>query len=134
MVLASTQPQAKLRMIRLAMLGGMLLFGGVVWYMRQSPEFAGDYPAERVGTLMTMGRVLWLAGIIGCLVLLQMIRRTKDPARVSSLSIVAWALGEGVVLFGGTFWYLTGTSSWYGAGLAFLVLTFLVFPGSSRSG
>jgi hypothetical protein len=83
--------------------------------------------------LVMTGRALWAVDIVLCLVLLQMIKRTNDPARVSSLSIIAWALGEGLAIFGGVFWYLAGTSSWYGAGLAFLVFTFLVFPASGRA-
>jgi hypothetical protein len=115
------------------MLTGMLAFGAVTWYLRRSPELLRDYPAERLGMLVMTGRVLWTVDLVACIVLLQMTRRARDPARATSLSIIAWALGEGLAIFGGVFWYLTGNSNWYGAGLAFLVLTFLVFPASPRA-
>jgi hypothetical protein len=111
--------------IRFAMLAGVLLFGGVVLFMRRSGT-APAMPEASQDMLLLMGRVLWVLAIGGCIVLYQAVGRAS-AARASQLHIIGWALGESVALFGAAIWFLTGTPSWYVPGLTFLVLTFLVF-------
>jgi hypothetical protein len=114
--------------IRFAMLTGVLLFGGVTWFIRQSPD-APQYPADSASTLLWAARVAWILAIGGCIALFVAIRPARTTARAASLSIAAWALGEMVALFGGVVWFLTGSPAWYVPGLIFLVLTFLAFTG-----
>jgi hypothetical protein len=112
------------RLIRLAMLLGVLTFGGVVWYIRRS----GDPPgvsADEARSLLWIGRAIWGVAIIGCIVVFQL---TQRRPRDSSYQILAWAFGEMVALYGAVIWFLTGTSGWYVPGLVFLVMTFLAFP------
>lgn len=109
--------------IRFAMLTGVLIFGGVVFYVNKS---APAMPEESQGMLLLMGRLLWAVAIGGCIFLYQAVGRAS-AGRASQLQIIAWALGEAVALFGGVVWFLTGTPAWYIPGLTFLVLTFLVF-------
>ncbi len=111
--------------IRFAMLVGVLLFGGVVWFIRRSGT-APALPEASQEMLLLMGRFLWALAIVGCVVLFQVIARAS-ASRAAQLHIIGWALGESVALFGAVIWFLTGTPSWYVPGLTFLVLTFLVF-------
>jgi hypothetical protein len=115
--------------IRFAMLVGVLLFGLVTYFARSPGAVPSDLSAERAAPLLWMARLLWGVAIVGCIVLYLATRRTTSPARVATLSIVAWALGETVALFGGAVWFLTGVPSWYLPGVTFLVLTFVAFPG-----
>ena len=111
--------------IRFAMLVGVLLFGGVVLFVRRAGT-APALPEASQSMLLLMGRFLWALAIVGCLVLYQRVGHASAP-RASQLHIIGWALGESVALFGAVIWFLTGTPSWYVPGLTFLVLTFLVF-------
>lgn len=111
--------------IRFAMLVGVLLFGGVVFFIRRSGT-APALPEASQGMLLLMGRVLWALAIGGCIVLYQAVGRAT-ASRASQLHIIGWALGESVALLGAVIWFLTGTPSWYVPGLTFLVLSFLVF-------
>jgi multisubunit Na+/H+ antiporter MnhF subunit len=116
-----TTPQ----LIRFAMLIGVLLFGGTVYFLRQR----GDMPTigpEQTATLALGAKILWGLAIALCVVLFA--RRLSSPTRVTTISIVAWAVGEGLALFGAVFWMQTGSSEWYYPGLIFLVLTFVAFP------
>ncbi|MGQ0646334.1 MAG: hypothetical protein ACT4P7_02115 [Gemmatimonadaceae bacterium] len=109
------------------MLIGVLLFGGVVYYVRQSQAPPGVAPDD-ARALLWIGRAIWGLAIIGCAILFQVIQRGGVPGKVRSYRIVAWALGEMVALYGGVIWFLTGTPSWYVPGLVFLLLAFLAFP------
>jgi hypothetical protein len=111
--------------IRFAMLTGVLVFGGVVFFARRSGTAPG-MPEESQRMLLLMGRFLWVAAIAGCVFVYQAAGRAR-AGRASQLHIVGWALGESVALFGAVVWFLTGTPAWYVPGLTFLVLSFLVF-------
>ena len=114
-----------LRIIRLGLLSGVLLFGGVVWYLRRE----GSFSENRVNpaTLVTVGRIVWGLAIVVCIYLFFRTRQndTPHPTRVN---IAAWAAGEAAALFGGVVFLLTGVYSWYLMGVFFLGLTFLAFP------
>lgn len=113
--------------IRIAMLAGVLTFGGVVYYLRRS----GDAPgvnAEQARSLLWIGRSIWGVAIAGCLVLYVLSQRERSTAKVNTYQIIAWALGESVALYGAMLWFLTGSPTWYTPGLIYLGLTFLAFP------
>jgi hypothetical protein len=114
-------------LIRFAMLIGVLLFGGVVWFLRRSDGAPGVAP-EDARALLWIGRALWGTAIIGSAILFQLVQRAMTFAKVQSYSIVAWALGEMVALYGAVIWFLTRSPSWYVTGLVFLLLAFLAFP------
>jgi len=114
-------------LIRVAMLVGVLLFGGVTWYLRRADAALGIDP-DALTTLLWVGRGTWLVSMATCLALFGMIRNARSEGRVRALSLVGWAAGEAVALMGGVIWFLTGITDWYSAGLIYLVLTFLAFP------
>ena len=112
--------------IRFAMLLSVLLFGGVAFFMRR----AGEVPPGTVQpqTLVLMGRIIWIAALVGCAILFTRARTARTASQMMMTGVVAWALGEGVALFGGVVFYLTGLSTWFFLGVGFLVVTFLAFP------
>ncbi len=116
-----------LLLIRVAMMTGVLIFGGVTWFIRRS----GDGPAfdaANASLLLWVARGAWGVAMVTCLVLFALLRSERRPARVRALSVIGWASGELVALTGGTVWFLTDNPQWYTFGLVFLVLTFLAFP------
>lgn len=116
-----------IHVIRVAMLAGVLAFGGVVYFLRRNGDAPG-VDAEQARAFLWIGRALWGMAILGCLILFQLVLRERTPARRQSFQIVAWALGEMVALYGAMLWFLTGVPTWYTPGLIFLALTFLAFP------
>ena len=111
--------------IRFAMLTGVLIFGGVVWFLQRSGD-APTMPLDSQRPLLMMGRILWVVAIGGCILVFQSLGKAS-ASRAAQLHIVGWALGESLALFGAVVWFLAGTPAWYIPGLTFLVLTFLVF-------
>ena len=97
---ASKAPAAvHLAIIRLAMLVGVLLFGGIIWFLRRQGSVAPlDADAAAGARLIA---VVWLVGSIGGLVaMLALTSRDLTEARRRMVSILAWALGEGASLGG----------------------------------
>lgn len=121
------------RLIRLAMLGGALLFGATTYWIRRTGDAAAPV-AGQANALVLAGRVVWGAAVVGCVFLYQLFRRRPiDPAKEFTYAVFAWALGEATALFGGAIWFSTGVASWYIPGLVFLCITLLVFsPGTDR--
>lgn len=119
-------------LIRGAMLIGVLLFGGVTWYVRRDgspPELSRD----TLTTLLWVGRGTWLVSMTTCLALFGMLRNARSQKRITALSITGWAAGEAVAIVGGVIWFLTGISKWYSAGLVYFVLALLAFPLKRQS-
>lgn len=116
-------------LLRAALLLGVLLFGGVTWYVRRAGEAPPFDPANAT-TLLWVARGIWGFSMATCLVLFGLVRSARTAARVQSLSVIGWASGELVAMMGGVVWFLTGNSDWYAFGLVYLVLTFLAFPAA----
>lgn len=113
--------------IRLAMLGGVLLFGAVCWMLQRTPDWSPS-PADPAA-LRLVARILWAAAVVGVGILVLRARSVTRPGQASTLGILGWALGEMVALLGGVVYFLTGVATWYVGGVVFLALTFLLLPG-----
>lgn len=116
-----------LHAIRLAMMGGVLLFGGVSWFLTQTPDWVAPEPgiAEQLGRIATIAWVVVGATLI---VMFMKFRDSSNLAQASSVAILAWALGETLALLGGVVFFLTSLAGWYIAGVIVLTLTFVAFP------
>ena len=113
--------------IRLAMLGGVLLFGGVSWFLTHTPDWTAPEPG--VADQLTMiTRSTWVIVGVVLTILFLKFRDSTNPARASSVAILAWALGETLALLGGVVFFLTSATAWYIAGVIALCLTFFAFP------
>jgi hypothetical protein len=116
-----------LHSIRLAMMGGVLLFGGVSWFLTQSSDWTAPEPG--VGEQLTrIARIAWIVVGVALVVMFLKFRRPADVPRASSMAILAWALGETLALLGGVVYFLTAIPGWYIAGVIVLTLTFVAFP------
>jgi hypothetical protein len=116
-----------LRAIRIAMMLGVLLFGGVAWFISRAPDWKAPAP-ELLDQLGTIARVAWIAIGSALVFIFFRFRDSTNPSRASTVSILSWTLGETLALFGGVILFLTAFSGWYGAGVTALALTFVAFP------
>ncbi|MBK8248026.1 MAG: hypothetical protein IPK85_11585 [Gemmatimonadetes bacterium] len=118
--------------IRFAMLLGVLLFGGVVYASRLSPD-APTLTADMLRQLRWIGQGLWVMAIGGSAFALQQYHKSEASSHRQTWSIIGWALGETVALFGAVVWFLGGSPVWYIPGLLFLLITFMAFPARRGS-
>lgn len=116
-----------LRAIRLAMMGGVLLFGGVSWFITRAPGWTAPDPGI-AAELTWIARVVWALAGIALVVLFLKFRDSESVARASTVAIVSWSLGETLALLGGVVFFLTAAAGWYVAGVIALALTFVAFP------
>jgi hypothetical protein len=116
-----------LRAIRIAMMLGVLLFGGVAWFVTRAPDWQAPEPAL-LDQLRTIARVAWIAVGLALVFMFFRFRDSPNASRASTVSILSWTLGETLALFGGVVLFLTAFSGWYIAGVTALALTFVAFP------
>lgn len=119
-----------LKLIRLALLGGVLVFGIVIAWLTGS----GGYPADT--SLAGVLRLAFLVLAAGTLAALMVVRTAQGRAaadRRGTFAIVGWALGEGIALFGGVAWLLAGELPLYLTGVAVLLVAFLLVPVPGES-
>lgn len=116
-----------LRAIRLAMMGGVLLFGAVTWAFHQSPEWtpADTGMTDQLARLARIASVV-VAGALG--VMFMKYRQADQVSRASTLAILAWAQAETIALLGGVLFFLSGSPGWYLSGLVLLSLAMVAFP------
>ena len=112
--------------IRIAMMSGLLLFGAVAWFLHQRPEWVPP-TASLVERLTMMGRIIWGVAVALLVFLFMRHRRAESPVTLSTLSIVAWSVGEALAIFGAVHFFLTNVSTWYIAGLIGMSITFIAF-------
>lgn len=117
--------------IRLAMMGGVLLFGGVSWFLTSMPDWTAP-DAAIAGQLTRVATVAWVVVGAALSVMFVKFRDSTNVARASSVAILAWALGETLALLGGVIFFLTALAGWYLAGVIALTLTFVAFPAPLR--
>jgi hypothetical protein len=109
------------------MMGGVLLFGGVSWFITRTPDWTAPPPG--VGDQLTsMARIVWIVAGVALVVLFLKFRDHTNVSRASNVAILSWALGETLALFGGVVFFLTSGAGWYVAGVIALALTFVAFP------
>ena len=127
--MASTSPPPTsttraLAVIRIALLVGVLVFGGIIWHLRTSGDTAYNVNPR---ALRTAGQAVWGFMTLGTLGLFLAAGRAT-PERRATMSVIAWALGEATAIYGGLFWLLLGDQQWYLYGVACLLLTYFIFP------
>ena len=117
-----------LPLIRIAYLGGVLLVGGVSYYMHHGGGAVAAPGAEQQGMLRTVGYAIWGGAIAGMLVLRSVFGRAIELGRRANLVPIGWAMGEMVALYGAVIYFLTGEWQLYIAGLVVMVVSFSLFP------
>lgn len=106
------------------MLSGAVLFGAVVWFQQRN-SVALPSVQDSAG-LVRLAQVLW--GIAIMIILLVWFKKRDVPSeRKSAYRIIAYAASEGLALLGGVIWLVTGSPAWYGPGMVFMVVVFVLF-------
>ena len=131
-----TTPQEQqaraLPLIRIAYLGGVLLFGAVSYYMHHGGGAVAAPGAEQRELLRYVGYAIWGGGIAGMLVLRSVFGRAIEMGRKAGLVLIGWALGEMVGLYGAVMYFITGEWQLYIAGVVVMLLSFSLFPVPRR--
>lgn len=116
-----------LGLIRVALLLGVLMFGGITWLEnRQALPAVG--PALSSHALRVLVIVLVAAAVAGMLVVRVLLAREANVRRRGALCIIAWAGGEAAALGGGVYYFVFHDPRWYAVGLLVLVASFVVVP------
>jgi len=123
----SATPQT-LRIIRFALLAGLLIFGAIAFYMANEGGMGGAGDEEFFSTLLMV--FFGLAAAEGAVMYL-IHRRWKQAEtfqQKANFSIIGWALAEGLALFGGVILLLGGSTLPYLCGLVFFGVAWMLFP------
>jgi len=111
-----------LRVIKYAMLGGIVTFGVVILVLGSLgvlPEPVLDGTRSPVAIVLSV----MVLGTIGAVpVLNSRIAAATDAARRFQLSILLLALAEAAALAGGVLWFLSGSWTMYGVGVVIFVV------------
>jgi hypothetical protein len=116
------------RVIRLAFLGGVLMFGAVSYVVQHGDNPPPRPSAEAMQTLRYVGYGLWAAVITGLIALRLVFARLIERGSNPQLSLGGWALGEMLALFGGVYYFQTNDFSLYVSGIVAMLATFALFP------
>lgn len=114
--------------IRIALITGVTAFAALVLFQRS--RGAPTLGAEGVAMLDTMRLVLWgLAGsaIAGVLFLRSRVA-SATPQQGSTMTVIGWALGEGVALFGVVQHYLGAPVTTLAVGVLTFVVALVLLP------
>lgn len=117
---------ATLRIIRIALLSGVLMFGGIAYYLTQ--QQGGGLGPENADTLQVVNIVMLIAAAIGILFVQRRHAAEKDPQKRTTLNITAWAMGEATALFGGVHFMLVGNPIPFLVGLVMMIASFVLVP------
>ena len=124
--MASTTPAPPLPLIRAGLAAGVLMFGGVVWFMHRQPTWTGPRPL-----LPAFGYAQVAMSAIAVLVAFVLRGRVAteaDPQRRASSLILGWAICEGAALLGAVIFFLTDKTQWYFLGLLAMLASFAILP------
>jgi hypothetical protein len=117
---------ATLRIIRIALMSGVLMFGGIAYYLTE--QNGGGLGPENADTLQIVNIALLVGAAIGIMFIQRRHLAEKDPAKRTTLNISAWALGEATALFGGVHFMLVGNAIPYLVGIVMMIASFVVVP------
>jgi hypothetical protein len=115
----------QLRLIRMSLLMGVILFGAIVTWMVQ-----GDQPrAPELAQPLLMVNVAYLIGAMAGILYFQRRHAAEPiPQRRVVFNVIAWALGESTALFGAVHYLLVGSPIPFLVGLGMLIAAFVLVP------
>ncbi|MBB4639060.1 hypothetical protein [Longimicrobium terrae] len=116
-----------LRIVRMALLSGVVVFGAVVTWLVGQDGPRSTAPDVRA-PLQWVNIGLLIASAAGVLVLQRIHAAERDARKRQTWNIIAWALGEATAMFGGVHYLLVGSPAPYLVGLAMLVASFVLVP------
>ena len=123
--------EAAQQVVRGALLSGVLIFGGVVWWLHDTGRMHPQ-DNEAAGLLEFVSYALSLIALIAAFV----IRAASTPERSmqqrTQWAIMSWALAESGGLLGGVHYLLTGVWRGWAVGALALVAALILVPVPRR--
>jgi uncharacterized membrane protein AbrB (regulator of aidB expression) len=117
---------ATLRIVRIALLSGVLIFGGIAYYLTE--QQGGGLDPSLGGVLQIVNIVILVGAAVGIMIIQRRHLAETDPKKRTTLNITAWALGEATALFGGVHFLLVGNPIPFMVGLVMMIASFVVVP------
>ncbi len=128
---ADAQPAltpAAFTIIRLSLLAGVLLLGGIAWYLTASGQVAPALDDETAALLRYVFLGLLATAAVGIALVRPRARQAETLQQRVRFSIIGYALAEAAALFGAVYLFLTGAATLYLLGLLLFLAAFLLFP------
>jgi len=123
-----------LNIVRFAMLGGVLIFAAIAWFLTSS----GQMRAVVDDALAMVLRYVFYGLLVVDIGAMWLVRQRIDHAETFEtkrhLLLIGYALGEGITLYGIVYWLVTGGMLLFFVGLLVFLAAFLVFPVQPASG
>ena len=123
----TAERQAQLRAILL----GIALFVGLVVWVWHSLGTGAPEPSTFVRKLRIVGIMTWLYALVQIVDMRFWHSRIAERRRVSMgipERVIAWLFGQMLAWFGIVYYAFTEDARWFVAGVAMLLVTFVVFP------
>ncbi len=117
-----------LNIIRLALLAGSAIFGGIAWYLTSSGQMTPSLDEDTASVLRYVFYGLVVAHLLGIFLIRQRADMAEAFAKRAQLLIVGYALAEGLVLFGAVYLFLTGNTILFLGGLLVFLVAFFFLP------
>jgi len=117
-----------LRLVRYAMLAGVLLFGAIAYY--QGAQRAPEDAVENLEAIGWVGYGMCALTMVVVAVLRQVRERASEAAR-PTLSMIGSALAEGTAMFGAVIMVLGGGIGVYALGLVLFLSTWTLLPADA---
>ena len=114
-----------LALIRIMILAGILVVGGVIWLVHRNADWTPVTPQFPV---LPIAMGLWAAAITGILGLRNAWGKARDVKRRVHFSIIAIAVAEAPALYGAVVYFLAGDPRLYLTGVFLMLTTLLLFP------
>jgi hypothetical protein len=141
--LSNAQNQRRgLRIVRIALLTGVVVFGVITWILGRvviplpgpgTPPLAAGL-VQGIEAYVEYGFVLTFLGVFGGVIALRSRWKAADDFEAErQINIAGWALADFTALSGGIYLMLVGDPTFFGAGLAFMILTAFVLLPISES-
>lgn len=122
-MLPASQPPQPVQFIRMALIAGVLMFGGAILFVHSQASWKPALLPPAIGYAQAACAVV---GVLFARAMRGRVLAEADPQRRLSLLVTGWAVGEGAALFGGAIFFITGQSQWYLLGLLAMAGAFLL--------
>jgi hypothetical protein len=116
---------AQLGIVRMAMLGGVLLFGAVTWFLHRRPGYVPLGGMDGLRPFLPLIMVIAALGVIG---IRWYLSRVRSDETVRNAQLGAWTLGETAALSGGVYYFTNDDPRYYIVGLFVMLASFIIVP------